>query len=195
MTAPNPSSDTSPTSGQLERIEAAATGKRDQQKQIDMGHYEIRIAADGTWYHQGAPFTRLPLVKLFATILHRDEDGGYSLRTPVERGRITVDDAPFTIVDAWYDHSVSSEVTSRRLMLRTNLDEIVTVGSEHPIRVATDPETGEPRPYVEIRNELDALILRSVFYDLVDMAESLGRDGKTVIGLWSNGVFHELGTF
>lgn len=195
MTASNVPSDTSPSSGQIERIEAAATGKRDHQKQIDMGHYEIRIAADGTWYHQGAPFTRQSLVKLFATILHRDEDGGYSLRTPVERGRITVDDAPFTIVDAWYDDNVPTEMTSRRLMLRTNLDEIVTAGPERLIRVTTDPETGEPRPYMEIRNSLDALILRPVFYDLVDMAESLERDGKTAMGLWSNGVFHELGTF
>ena len=80
-------------------------------------------------------------------------------------------------------------------MLRTNLDEIVTAGSEHPIRVATNPDTGEPRPYIEVRNGLDALILRPVFYDLVDIAESLERDGKTVIGLWSNDVFHELGTF
>ena len=195
MTASNAPSDTSPTPRQIEPIEAAATGKREQQKQVDMGHYEIRIAADGAWYHQGVPFTRQRLVKLFATILNRDEDGGYSLRTPGERGRITVDDAPFTIVDAWYDESMLTDMTSRKLMLRTNLDEIVTAGSEHPIRVATNPDTGEPRPYIEVRNGLDALILRPVFYDLVDIAESLERDGKTVIGLWSNDVFHELGTF
>ncbi|WP_226886982.1 DUF1285 domain-containing protein [Nisaea nitritireducens] len=194
MTASNAPSDTSPASDQLERIAAAATGKSEQRKQIDMGHYGIRIAADGTWYHQGAPFTRQSLVKLFATVLHRDEDGGYSLRTPVERGRITVDDAPFTIVDAWYDDAGPPKMTSRRLMLRTNLDHIVTAGPDHRIRVVTDPETGEPRPYIDTGNGLDALILRPVFYDLVDKAESLERGDETVIGLWSDGVFHELGT-
>ena len=194
MTASNASSDVPPTPDQLERIAAGATGKREQRKQIDMGHYGIRIAADGTWYHQGAPFTRLALVKLFATILHRDDDGGYSLRTPVERGNITVDDAPFTIVEAWYDDTGSAEMTSRRLMLRTNIDRIVTADTDHRIRVVTDPETGEPRPYIDTGNNLDALILRSVFYDLVDKAESLERDGETVLGLWSGGIFHELGT-
>ncbi|MEO9904597.1 DUF1285 domain-containing protein [Nisaea sp.] len=194
MTASNAPSDVSPTPDQLERIAAAATGKREQREQIDMGHYGIRIAVDGTWYHQGAPFTRQALVKLFATILHRDEDGGYSLRTPVERGKITVDDAPFTIVEAWYDDAGSAEMTSQRLMLRTNLDHILTAGPDHAIRVVTDPETGEPRPYIDTGNELDALILRPVFYDLVDKAESVQRNGETVFGLWSDGVFHELGT-
>jgi len=194
MTASNAPSDTSPASDQLERIAAAATGKCEQRKQIDMGHYGIRIAVDGTWYHQGAPFTRKALVKLFATILHRDEDGGYSLKTPVERGRITVDDAPFTIVEAWYDDTGSPEMTSRRLMLRTNIDRIVTADTEHRIRVETDAETGEPRPYIDTGDGLDALILRSVFYDLVDQAESLERDGTTSLGLWSGGIFHELGT-
>lgn len=195
MTASNATPDTSPASDYLERIAAAATGKSEQRKQVDMGHYGIRIAADGTWYHQDAPFTRQSLVKLFATILHRDEDGGYWLKTPVERGRITVDDAPFTIVDAWYDDEGSSEMTYRRLMLRTNLDHIVTAGSRHRIRVETAPETGEPRPYIDTGDRLDALILRSVFYDLVDRAEHRERDGKNVLGLWSDGIFHELGTF
>ena len=194
MTASNAPSDVSPTPDQLERIAAAATGKREQRKQIDMGHYGIRIAVDGTWYHEGAPFTRQALVKLFATILHRDDDGGYSLRTPVERGKITVDDAPFTIVEAWYDDAVSAEMTSPRLMLRTNLDRIVAADAKHRIRVVTDAETGEPRPYIDTGNGLDALILRPVFYDLVDRAVSLERGGKTTLGLWSDGVFHELGT-
>jgi hypothetical protein len=133
-------------------------------------------------------------VKLFATVLHRDEDGGYSLRTPVERGRITVDDAPFTIVAAWYDETGAEDMTTRRLMLRTNLDRIVAAGPEHQIRVETNPESGEPRPYIDTGNGLDALITRSVFYDLVDQAIAMERDGETVLGLWSDGIFHELGS-
>ncbi|WP_420402265.1 DUF1285 domain-containing protein [Nisaea sp.] len=159
-----------------------------------MGDYGIRIDRDGTWYHLGTPINRLPLVKLFATVLHRDEDGGYSLRTPFERGRITVDDAPFTIVEAWYDDTGSPDVTNRSLMLRTNLDRIVAAGPEHRIRVETNPENGEPRPYIDTGNGLDALITRSVFYDLVDQAVTLERDGETVLGLWSDGIFHELGS-
>ncbi|UUX48528.1 DUF1285 domain-containing protein [Nisaea acidiphila] len=194
MTASNASSDVPPSSDQLERIAAGATGKPEPRKQTDMGHYGIRISSDGTWYHLGTPIKRLPLVKLFATVLHRDEDGGYSLRTPVERGRITVDDAPFTIVEAWYDDDGSPEMTSPRLMLRTNLDRIVAAGPEHRIRVETCPETGEPRPYIDTGNGLDALIVRSVFYDLVNQAVTLERDGDTILGLWSGGVFHELGS-
>lgn len=159
-----------------------------------MGHYGIRISSDGTWYHLGTPIKRLPLVKLFATVLHRDDDGGYSLRTPVERGRITVDDAPFTIVEAWYDDTAPPEMTTRRLMLRTNLDRIVAADAEHRIRVETDPQTDEPRPYIDTGNRLDALIVRSVFYDLVDQAVTMERNGETVLGLWSGGVFHELGS-
>lgn len=194
MTASNASSDVPPPSNHLERIAAAATGKRQQRTQTDMGDYGIRIARDGTWYHLGTPIKRLPLVKLFASVLHRDEDGGYSLRTPVERGRITVDDVPFTIVEAWYDDDGSPEMTSRRLMLRTNLDRIVAAGPEHCIHVVLDPENGAPRPYIGIGNGLDALILRSVFYDLVDQAVEQQRDGTTILGLWSGGIFHELGS-
>ncbi|WP_226893769.1 DUF1285 domain-containing protein [Nisaea sediminum] len=194
MTASNASSDLPPSKDQLERIAAAATGKPEPRKQIDMGHYGIRIDRDGTWYHLGTPINRLPLVKLFATVLHRDEDGGYSLRTPVERGRITVDDAPFTIVAAWYDETGAEDMTTRRLMLRTNLDRIVAAGPEHRIRVETNPESGEPRPYIDTGNGLDALITRSIFYDLVDQAIPMERDGETVLGLWSGGIFHELGS-
>lgn len=194
MTASNTPSDAPPASDQLERIAASATGKPERRVPTDMGHYGIRIARDGTWYHHGTPIRRLPLVKLFSTVLHRDEDGGYSLRTPVERGRITVDDAPFTVVESWYDKAASPDMTTRRLTFRTNIDRIVTAGPDHRIRVEVNPETGEPSPYIELGNGLDALIVRSVFYDLVEQAEEVERDGVTVIGLWSDGIFHELGS-
>ena len=80
------------------------------------------------------------------------------------------------------------------LTFRTNLDEMVTADSEHPIRVAVNPETGEPAPYIEIRSRLEALILRAVFYDMVERSETRRTEtGESEVGLWSNKVFFALG--
>lgn len=146
--------------------------------------YDIRIAADGTWYYQGTPITRIGLVRLFAGVLRRDDRGDYWLITPAERGRIMVDDAPFLAVEA---ESVG-ESEDQVLTFRTNLDHRFQAGPNHPIRVAVNPGSGEPRPYILVADGLEALIIRSVFYDLVDRAEE--RDGR--IGVWSKGVFFAL---
>jgi hypothetical protein len=146
--------------------------------------YDIRIAADGTWYYQGTPINRMGLVKLFAGVLRRDEAGDYWLVTPAERGRITVEDAPFLAVEL---DSVE-EGEDQVLTFRTNLDHRFEAGPDHPIRVSVNPGSGEPRPYILVANGLEALIVRSVFYDLVDRAEE--RNGR--IGVWSKGVFFAL---
>ena len=146
--------------------------------------YDIRIAADGTWYYQGTPITRIGLVKLFAGVLRRDESGDYWLITPAERGRIVVDDAPFLAVEA----EAVGEGEDMVLTFRTNLDHRFQAGPDHPIRVAVNPGSGEPRPYILVAGGLEALIVRSVFYDLVDRAEE--RNGR--IGVWSRGVFFAL---
>ena len=146
--------------------------------------YDIRIAADGTWYYRGSPIERMGLVKLFAGVLRRDEAGDYWLITPAERGRITVDDAPFTAVEL----SVDGEAESQRLRFRTNLDEWVAAGSAHPIRVDVKPGTDEPRPYIRVRDGLEALIVRPVFYELVE--RSAERDGR--VGIWSLNQFFPL---
>lgn len=147
-------------------------------------HFDIRIASDGTWYHEGAPIRRLAIARLFATVMKRDDAGDYWLVTPAERGRIAVDDAPFVAVELM----VAGEGRDRCLRFRTNLDQEVDVGEDHPIRVVHDPATGEPRPYVAMGNSLEALIARSVYYQLVDVAENAG--GR--IGVWSKGIFHPL---
>src|SRR3546814_16984699 len=103
---------------------------------------DTRIARDGTWYHEGTPFTRLPLVKLFSTVLRRTEDGGYMLATPVERVAIEVEDAPFVAVEMIEE----GEGEARRFRFRTNIAEWVTLDAEHPLRVATEPESGETSP-------------------------------------------------
>lgn len=146
--------------------------------------FDIRIASDGTWYHEGAPIRRLAIARLFATVLTRDEAGDYWLSTPAEKGRITVDDAPFVAVEL----TVENEGADQTLRFRTNLDHQVEVGADHPIRVAHDAHTGEPRPYVTVSNGLEALIARAAFFQLADMAQEW--EGR--IGVWSRGTFHPL---
>jgi hypothetical protein len=154
------------------------------------GDIDIRIARDGTWFYHGSPIGRKPLVKLFASVLRRDADGTYWLITPAEQCRIRVDDAPFTAVEM----SVEGEGRNRLLTFRTNVDENVNAGPDHPIRVVIDPETGEPSPYIYVRDGLEALIVRSVFYDLVELGvEALQDDGSRILGVWSGGMIFALG--
>lgn len=153
--------------------------------------FGIRIARDGTWFHDGDPIKRIELAKLFATVLRRDDAGDYWLVTPVERGRILVEDVPFVAVEMTASGSGEEQVLS----FRTNLDEWVEAGPDHPIRVEHNPETGEPTPYIDVRMGLEARIARSVYYDLVNRcATTNGSDGEeTEVGVWSNRRFFVLG--
>lgn len=151
--------------------------------------YDIRIARDGTWFYQGSPIGRIALVKLFATVLRRDESGDFWLITPAERGRITVEDAPFVAVAV----EIEGRGPESLLRFRTNLDHEVEAGPDHPIRVVTDPSTGEPRPYILIRDGLEARIGRAVFYELVEAAEERPVGERVELGVWSKGTFFSLG--
>lgn len=151
------------------------------------GDIDIRIGRDGTWFYHGSPIGRKPLIKLFASVLKRDEAGDYWLETPVERARIRVDDAPFVAVAM----NVEGNGRDQRLSFRTNLDDEVTAGAAHPIRVSLDASTAEPSPYVGVRSGLEALISRAVFYDLVALAEEDPR--SYMLGVWSGGMFFPLG--
>ncbi len=155
----------------------------------ECGEFPIRIARDGTWFYQGSPIGRKALARLFSTALRRDETGRYLLVTPAERGVIQVDDAPFTAVEL----ASEGEGRERTLRFRTNFDDWVVAGADHPVRVSHDAETGEPSPYIRVRDNLDALIVRPVFYELAELAEPVERDGATILGLWSAGTFFELG--
>lgn len=149
--------------------------------------YDIRIARDGTWFHNGGPIGRAALTRLFASVLYRDEAGDYWLVTPAERGRITVDDAPFTVVEM----AVEGSGEDRTIRLRTNLDDWVSVDDEHPLFIKTSPVTGEEVPYVTVRGRLDARLERTVYYELVELAEPL--DGGPLYGVWSGGSCFPLG--
>ncbi len=171
----------------------APAGPR-KREPFDHGRFDIRIGYDGRWHYQGSPIDRKPLVKLFSSVLKRDDRGQYWLETPAEKGLIEVEDAPFLIVLAeWSGHGRRQIIT-----LTTNLDESVTVDAAHPLRVADHPETGEPRPYGMVRDGLEARISRAVYYDLAALAvagpaPAGPTPGRGWVGVWSGGVFHRLG--
>lgn len=144
------------------------------------GDIDMEIRRDGTWFYEGTPMGRVALVKLFASILIREEDK-YFLVTPVEKVGIRVVDAPFVAVD----FEVSGEGETQRLTFTTNLEDITVAGPDAPLRFVRDEETGEPSPYVRVRRNLEALIDRKSFYRLVE----LGVHHEGWFGVWSNGKF------
>lgn len=148
------------------------------------GDLDMEIRRDGTWFYEGTPIGRKPLVRLFSTIL-KLEDGKYFLVTPVEKVGIRVIDAPFVAVDI----EASGEGEAQSLTFKTNVDDTVKAGPDHAIRVERDEKNGEPSPYVHIRAGLEALIDRKSFYRLVDMGTSHHIDGTDMFGVWSGGTF------
>ncbi|MCC7048195.1 MAG: DUF1285 domain-containing protein [Alphaproteobacteria bacterium] len=152
------------------------------------GDLDMRIDREGVWHYQGSPIGRKPLVRLFSTVLRREADG-FWLVTPAERGRIVVEDAPFIAV------AVDAQGTARsqRLRFRTNVDDEIVADKAHPIRVVHDPVTEEPRPYVLVRDGLEARIARSVYYELVGLGGCECVDGHSHFGVWSAGTFFPLG--
>ena len=151
----------------------------------------LRIASDGEWLYHGSPIRRIELVKLFASVLRRGADGSYWLVTPVERGRVKVEDAPFVAVEL----AREGQGAGQQLRLRTNLDEWLTVGPRHPIRLGRPSGVAEdsgPAPYVEVRDGLEARLARPVYYELVELADEQMVDGRACIGVWSEGEFFAL---
>jgi len=182
----------SPSPG-LERIADAVSGKSQIREGGENRHFQMRIARDGTWYYQGSPINRMPLVKLFSTVLRREDDGRFWLVTPVERGLIDVDDAPFTAVEVTHMPGAAEDGSEDILRFRTNLDAEFEGGADHPLRVLIDPETEEPSPYILVRDRLEARLTRSVFYELAELAREREVDGQWVYGVWSKGDFFQLG--
>lgn len=153
------------------------------------GDMDMRIARNGQWFYKGNPVQREALVKLFSTILRRDEDGHYYLVTPVEKFRIQVEDAPFVA------HSLEceGEGAEQTLWLTTNVGDRVRIDPDHPLRVDTAPGSDEPSPYVHVRRNLEALIERQAFYDLVALAVEDRENRKGNLGVFSAGSFHVIG--
>ncbi|PSO12110.1 MULTISPECIES: DUF1285 domain-containing protein [unclassified Sphingobium] len=147
------------------------------------GDSDMRIARDGTWFHQGSPIGREAMVRLFSTILRREADGSYVLVTPGEKLSIEVEDAPFVAVEL----KSEGEGRERALAFRLNTGDLVAAGPDNALLVR---ETADgPHPYLHVRAGLEALVVRSVYYELMNMALD---EGPERIGLWSNGAFFPL---
>ncbi len=148
------------------------------------GDLDMRIASDGTWFYLGTPIGRPALVKLFSSVLWR-EGGDYFLVTPVEKVGIKVEDAPFQAVEM----AVSGEGDGRSIAFRTQVDEVVNVDGEHPIRFERSSSDGV-KPYVHVRRDLWARVTRALTYDLLALGEVREVDGARQFGVAVAGAFH-----
>lgn len=154
------------------------------------GEIDIRIRKDGLWFHEGSPIGREALVRLFSTVLRKDPDG-FHLVTPVEKMKIVVEDAPFLAVRV---DRAKNEEGGDVLRFLTNVGDEVEAGPENRLRVETDPDTGEPAPYLHVRRGLEARLRRPVFYELVDMAEERDTPSGRQLAVQSGGVWFPLGS-
>ncbi|HEX7821210.1 MAG TPA: DUF1285 domain-containing protein [Sphingobium sp.] len=153
------------------------------------GHSGMRIARDGTWFHEGSPIGRKEMVRLFSTVLRREPDGSHVLVTPVEKLDIDVEDAAFIATEM----QTSGEGQTREIAFSLNTGDLLLLDADHGLTIRQD-ETG-PRPYVAVRGGLEARIGRNVYYELaaIAIAEDGISDGESV-GVWSHGSFFPLGT-
>jgi len=155
----------------------------DQWDPQDTGDSEMRIAADGTWYHQGDPIKRPAMVRAFSSILRREADDSYALVTPYQKLSIIVEDAPFSAVELESNGSGAD----RTLAFRLNTDHLVVADADHPLRFGTD----KPQPYLQVRKGLEAVLARPVYYQLAELALDEAADP---LGIWSAGTFFPMAT-
>lgn len=161
---------------------------------VECGDLPFLIRRDGSWLYRGSPIPRKELVCLFASVLTREASGDFYLQTPAERGRILVEDAPFVAVELTW----TGVGAAQALTFRTNVDQMITAGPAHRIRIAHDIVTCEPTPYITVRDgagalPIEARIGRAVYYELVALAEPCEVCGRSVLGVWSGGCFFPLG--
>ncbi len=147
------------------------------------GDLDMEIRPDGTWFYLGTPIGRMPLVQLFSTVLRKDADGKTYLVTPVEKVGIRVVDAPFVAVEM----DVSGSGDEQVITFRTNVGDVVEVGTDHPLRFVDETETGGLKPYVLVRGRLEALVARPVMYELVEHGEEIEIRGRTMFAVRSKG--------
>ncbi len=168
--------------------DGGAPGPRpvDKWNPTDCGDIGITIRRDGVWVYQGSPIGRMALVKLFGSILRKDADGKTYLVTPAEKVVVTVEDAPFLAVEM----AVHGEGADQVLTFRTNVDDVVAAGPQHPLRFERQQGEGGLKPYVLVRGRLEALCTRAVYGELAALAIAKGETGA--LGLWSGGVWHPM---
>jgi uncharacterized protein len=181
-------------SGAAMPISPARTDAGAPRTPIQCGDLPFFIGRDGVWLYRGSPIPRKELVCLFSSVLRRDADGAWWLRTPAEHGRIEVEDAPFIAVELDWTGDGRRQILS----FRTNTDQVVTAGPENPIRVSHDLMTCEPTPYILVRKgdgpyAIEARINRAVYYELVALAVQEYVGPHLMLGVWSSGMFFPLG--
>ncbi len=147
------------------------------------GDLDMEIRADGTWFYMGTPIGRPALVRLFSTVLRKDEDGKTYLVTPVEKVGIRVVDAPFLAVEMTVTQGDDGPVLS----FRTNVGDVVEAGPEHPLRFEIAGDHAEMKPYLHVRGRLEALVSRAVMYDLAALGEEIDIDGMPTFAVRSGG--------
>ncbi len=168
--------------------------KKGTRRQIECGDMPFLIKRDGTWLYRGSPIGRRELVCLFSSILKREADGSYWLETPAERGRIQVEDVPWLAVEMDW----SGVGPGQLLSFRTNVDEVVHAGADHPIVIRHPCLECDPIPYIQVRTghggiAIEARISRAVYYELAALAVPGEICGRRVLGVWSQQRFFSLG--
>jgi hypothetical protein len=148
------------------------------------GDLDMRIATDGTWFYLGTPIGRPALVRLFASVIKREE-GRYFLVTPVEKVGIRVEDAPFLAVEM----EIENRGPKQSLIFRTNVDDVVRCDADHRLRFEPEVDTGGLRPYLHVRRDLWAKVTRALFFDLVVIGEVREEGGERMFGVASSGEF------
>jgi uncharacterized protein len=183
-----------PRPGAATKTPATEKSGRPKRVPVDCGDLPFVIQRDGTWLYRGSPIGRKELVCLFASVLKREAGGDYFLETPAERGRIAVEDVPFAAIELDW----AGDGHQQTLSFRTNVDEVITAGPDHPIRVGHDLLTCEPTPYLLVRGGagqfgIEARIGRAVYYELVALAVPEWVGCRRMLGVWSRGKFFSLG--
>ncbi len=182
---------------QLQGFKIPPVAQWQPRESLDIG---LRIAADGRWYYQSSAIERRRIIQLFGSVLRLEPDGRYCLVTPRLKYPVSVEDAPFQAVELHRQGTGRAQ----KLVFRTNLDDVVATGRDHPIQVTTDPRNGQPSPYVEVRDGLRAKICRPVYYELAqllepaapgdaDAADDQNETGGKMLGVYSAGVFFPFG--
>jgi len=173
----------------ISRAAEQGAGKKDSLPPVERwnppfcGDLDMEIRADGTWFYMGTPIGRAPLVRLFSTVLRKDEEGKTYLVTPVEKVGIRIVDAPFVAVEM----NVSGSGAGQVLTFRTNVGDVVSAGGDHPLRFVIQGENSELKPYLLVRGRLEALVSRAVMYDLVELGEEIEIDGNPMFSVRSGG--------
>lgn len=148
------------------------------------GHSGMRIARDGTWFHEGSPISRPAMVRLFSTVLRREPDGSHVLVTPVEKLEIEVEGTAFRATEM----QCEGRGTNRRIAFKLDSGDAVIAGAANPMTIV---ETAEgPSPRVAVRHGLEAELSRSIYYELAEIAL---EEGGNPPGVWSCGTFFPLG--